>query len=354
MRRRSSMRTTTLKSILNAAVFTVALFLLTASASFAQSTVSLTAAPTTTTLPDGQIVPMWGYTCTSATGGTCLAANQSHAVGTWAPVVITVPPGSLTISLTNNLPSPIPTSLTIVGQLGGGLGGAPTTTTSPAHPGQSVTWPIVGQSPDFLPPSQGPRVQSFATEVANGAANSPLVWSNLQPGTYLIESGTHPSIQGPMGLYGVLVVTTAPATPNRGIAYVAGATTVNYDAEVPMILSEIDPVQNAAVALAVTLTGFTETKVWSGQPGGCGNPATLPVTGNCYPPAVNYAPRYYLVNGVSFDKTGVTSALANSTKSLFPTVPAAVTPGTGTILVRLVNAGLRMHVPSMVGTLTTN
>ena len=38
-----------------------------------------------------------------------------------------------------------------------------------------------------------------------------MTWPGyLQPGTYLIESGTHPSIQGPMGLYGMLVVTTAP------------------------------------------------------------------------------------------------------------------------------------------------
>ncbi len=64
----------------------------------------------------------------------------------------------------------------------------------------------------------------------------------------------------------------------------------------------------------------------------------------CYPPAVNYTPLYYLVNGVAFDKT-------NSSFSLFPTAPAAGV--TGNVLVRLVNAGLRMHVPSIVGSLTT-
>jgi len=59
-------------------------------------------------------------------------------------------------------------------------------------------------------------VQSFSTEVAVGTPAS-LCWgvcgaggAALKPGTYLIESGTHPSIQGPMGLYGILVVTTAP------------------------------------------------------------------------------------------------------------------------------------------------
>ena len=57
--------------------------------------VSLTAAPTTTTLPDGTSVPMWGYTCGapgSGTTATCRAANPA-ATG-WSPVVITVPTGA--------------------------------------------------------------------------------------------------------------------------------------------------------------------------------------------------------------------------------------------------------------------
>src|SRR5205823_8416488 len=63
----------------------------------------------------------------------------------------------------------------------------------------------------------------------------------------------------------------------------------------------------------------------------------------CYPPAVNYTPLYYLVNGVAFDKS-------HAFYSLFPTAPA--TGVTGSVLVRLVNAGLRMHVPSIVGSTT--
>src|SRR5260370_42416342 len=105
------------------------------------------------------------------------------------------------------------------------------------------------------------------------------------------------------------------------------------------MLSEIDPVQNKAVAKALTLPGFTETTVWSGQPGGCGNPVTLN-SGNCYPPAVNYTPMYYLFNGAAFNKTSAAT-------SLFAASPA--TGVTGNVLVRLVNAGLRLHVPSIVG-----
>ena len=184
-------------------------------------------------------------------------------------------------------------------------------------------------------------MQSIATEVGN-AATTPLTWSNLKPGTYLIESGTHPSIQGPMGLYGVLVV-TAPDSGSLHQAYPG----VTYDSDVALLLSEIDPVQNNAVADAVGTAGFSETKVWSGQAGQCGDVPPSPtavagVANTCYPPAVNYDPRYYLVNGVSFDR-------AAPGASRFTYAP----PGaSGHVLVRFVNAGLRMHAPSIVGALT--
>ncbi len=427
------MRSNYLKATLKAAILAVTVLLLTACASFAQ-TVSLTAGATSITLPDGQVVPMWGYTCigsgasimsitpgapgsgysnpaitltggggtgatasatadpttgaitsiTLLTGGSnytsapivninsttvptalasatvalsspasCAPLNANAGIG-WSPVVITVPPGNVTINLTNNLPTPpgatagIPTSLMIVGQLGVGLGTTATTTPSPVHPTQNATWPIAGDStgPQFTPPPQGPRVQSFANEVTTGVTTA-LVWNGLKPGTYLIESGTHPSIQGPMGLYGALVVTTAPAGTVAGTAYPT-TPPVTYNADVPLLLSEIDAVQNNAVNRAVGTSGFTETAVWSGQPGKCGNPptATAPNStfGTCYPPAVNYDPRYYLVNGVAFDRTGT-----NANRSLFAATPANAT---GTVLVRFVNAGLRMHVPSIVGAQT--
>ena len=363
-----------------------AVLLVTGGAAFAQ-TVSLTAAPTQTTLPDGQSVPMWGYSCSTTTlptgGATCAAANANAGAGNWSPVVITVPytesggvsTTNLTIGLTNSLSfagAGTPTSLVIVGQLGGGLGVSDTNrvagfTVSPTHAPQGPTWPASG-GPDpsistcsgaadqvaaaaagtNCPPAQPNRVQSFATEVAAGAT-TPLLWSNLQPGTYLIESGTHPSIQGPMGLYGVLIVTQAPTTSPvaAGVAYSRAGVPVNYDSELPLVLSEIDPVQNAAVDAAVRTAGFSETKVWNGQPGQCGDlpPSPTAVLGSaytCYPPAVNYDPRYFLINGVSFDQSA-------SWKSQFGTTP---TGAAGSILVRFVNAGLRMHVPSIVSAIT--
>jgi hypothetical protein len=372
-----TMRMNNIKAILKAATLAVAALLLTASASFAQQQVNLTVSPTTTTLPDGTIVPMWGYSCAGATviassTATCALLNPAAAAigtapATWSPVVITVPTGQdLQINLTNGLTfgaNSLPTSLVIVGQLGGGLGTTATSTASPDHTNaQPLTWPIAGTAPGVAPvgvgtpPVQGNRVQSFSTEVAAGATTS-LCWGltcavptpALRPGTYLIESGTHPSIQGPMGLYGMLVVTTAPAAGVAGIAYPAvGATpAVTYNAEVPLLLGEIDSIQNNAVSTAVNTAGFKETNVWSGQPGGCGNPnSPVGVVNTCYPPAVNYTPLYYTFNGVAFNKTSAGT-------SLFPALTGtATTPITGSVLVRFVNAGLRMHVPSIVGSRT--
>jgi hypothetical protein len=344
--------------------------LLASGAAFGQ--VSLTVGPANALLPDGTSVPMWGYTCTAATApATCNALNPPAAtLGLWSPVVITVPTGSdLTITLTNNLSftagtgtNVVPTSLVIVGQLGGGLGTGATSTPSPDHTNaQPLTWPIAGNAPGTpltgvgVPPVQGSRVQSFATEVAVGTPAA-LCWGAcgvgappLKPGTYLIESGTHPSIQGPMGLYGILVVTNTATSPATAYPAVGARPAVTYNADIPLLLSEIDPLQNAAVSAAVFTAGFSETTVWSGLYGGCGNPLMANGTPNptyqtCYPPAVNYTPLYFLVNGQAFDKT-------NATNSLFAVAPpTGVTAGT--VLVRLVNAGLRMHVPSIVGAQT--
>src|SRR5437016_9020056 len=358
------MRTNNWKAILKAALGVVCILPFAAVVALGQQTVNLTAGATTVTLPDGSVVPMWGYTCgtVALTGPGCRPLNLAAPAATattpagWSPVVITVPyvatGTSLTINLTNSLTftgGGIPTSLVIVGQLGAGLGDLTqrTTTLAPDHTALGT------------PPRQGPRVQSFSTEVAAGATGVPLTWSNLKPGTYLIESGTHPSIQGPMGLYGILVVTTAPAGATAGTAYPAVGTTpaVTYNAEVPLLLSEIDPVQNNAVYTAVNTAGFSETKVWSGQPGQCGNPTSpIGTVNTCYPPAVNYTPLYYLFNGVAFNKTSASTSLfaatAGTTTNAAGTIVPVTTGITGNILVRLVNAGLRMHVPSIVGTQT--
>ena len=349
-----------LKAIVKTAARGAAVLLLAAGAASAQQQINLTAGPVTATLPDGNAVPMWGYSCGATVSGstaTCAPLKKSLVAGQWSPVVITVPTGqALTINLTNSLSfaagtgtNTVPTSIMIVGQIGGGLGDASqrTTSVSPNHSGQGVTWPTANTGPTFTPPTQPNRVQSFGTEVAASTTKS-LTWSALNPGTYLLESGTHPSIQAPMGLIGMLVVTTAPtSSTSPGTAYpVTGSIpAITYSADVPMLLSEIDPVQNKQVDAAVRTASFSETAVWSGKPGACGDPAVH----NCYPPAVNYTPVYYLVNGTAFTKT---NSGASQFATSFGTTAAPIAAGSR-VLVRIVNAGLRMHVPSMVLTQTT-
>ena len=291
------------------------------------ASVNLTVQRMSTTLPDGATVPMWGY-CTTPTTGPCSS--------TWAPgPMIVVPYGdSLTINLTNSLPTP--TSLVILGQLGGGLG-APAKTVSPLHGTQTTTtWPANGPAA-FTPPAQGKRVTSFATEIAPSATPTALTWSNLKPGTYIYETGTLPSVQAPMGLYGVLIVTQAPGVGTPGKAYPGKPNEVGYDSDAALLFSEIDPVQNravdaAAVALADVKKRFNDPSCTAAAP--------------CYPAAVNYTPTYFLINGQAFDKTA-------PQKSAFAVAGTNTVPGShsanGNVLVRLLNAGLRTHIPSIVG-----
>src|SRR5882672_1860761 len=130
------MRSNYMKSTVKAAMLAVTILLLTAGLASAQ-TVNLTASQQTTTLPDGNTVPMWGWTCGAAVTGstaTCSALTYNAATGahnvqtggtTWQPPLIVVPyvaaGTSLTINLTNSLP--VETSLMILGQAGGGQGG---------------------------------------------------------------------------------------------------------------------------------------------------------------------------------------------------------------------------------------
>ncbi len=259
-----------------------------------------------------------------------------------------VAPGDeLQITLTNALP--VPTSIVILGQVGGGLG-TPVKMGSPTHITQTqTTWPGNVGSPDttaFVPPAQLDRVKSFGTEVANGTTSaSPLVWTGLKPGTYIYETGTLPSIQAPMGLYGVLIVTQAPVAADpvavtafaAGNAYPNNPTPIAYDSDVSLLFSEVDAVQNravdaAAVALADINKRFDDVSCSTATP--------------CYPAAVNYTPTYFLINGHAYDATTpLNSAFAVAGNSV---APGAASVG-GKILVRLLNAGLRTHVPSIVG-----
>lgn len=429
--------------------------LLAANLAYAATTVNLTAQRATATLPDGNPVPMWQFCGATVANADATASSGSTANGlcvppvagttspTWTPgptITLLASDANLTINLTNTLK--VPTSVVILGQVGGGLG-TPTRMVSPTHNnslgitpvstvsaiasatevgnvvtvttavahglavGQSVqisgvtpagyngaplavtvtsttTFTYVAANAGLLPgsggkttqllaaaqgyttfnanalsgqafvaPAQLDRVKSFGTQVEAAtptATTGTFSWTNLKPGTYLYETGTLPSIEAPMGLYGLLIVTQAPvlvpsavvggtATLSPGDAYptnpVGTTPVVPYDSDAALLFSEIDPVLNAQVDAAAT-AGTNVNLRWNDP--ACAT-AGLNAANVCFPAAVNYAPIYFLINGQAYDRTApnLSSYLVGANYS------------SGKVLMRLANAGLRTHIPAVVG-----
>ena len=70
------------QTTLKAAVLVSVFLLFAAVMGFGQQQVNLTAGPATTTLPDGTVIPMWGYSCGAAvTGSTATCAPLSGTGG---------------------------------------------------------------------------------------------------------------------------------------------------------------------------------------------------------------------------------------------------------------------------------
>ncbi|MBZ0106433.1 MAG: tandem-95 repeat protein [Sulfuricella denitrificans] len=222
------------------------------------------------TMPDGAVIQMWGY---ALDGASCAAPP---CVATVPGPVLNVPPGdtSLTVNLKNNLA--VPTSIVIPGQL-------------------------ASMTPVYTTNSSGKRVvQSFTHEAAANGGTGTYTWSNLKPGTYLYESGTHPQVQVQMGLYGGMTHDAASGQAYSGIA---------YDSQLLLLFSEIDPDLHAAVASDNYGPGKTITST------------------------LDYQPRYFLVNGKPFTVGDAPLPLPAGQRTLF----------------RFINAGLKSHVPVING-----
>jgi len=244
-------------------------------------TVDLQAGVTTQTMPDGRVVTMWGF------------GPPAGPVTVPGPEII-VPPGqSLTINLQNNLP--VPVSIIIPGQI---------TTMTPVK---------------FTDSTGRQRVRSLTQETAPGGAGI-YTWTNLGPGTYLYQSGTHSQVQVQMGLYGIVRKDAA-----AGQAYTPTATNPNasYDSQVAIVFSEIDPALHDSVV----------TGNYAGIPPTPGAPVP-PTPPTAMTSTIDYDPQYFLINGEPF----------NYGRSPIP----AGTPGQR-ILLRFLNAGLRDHVPILNG-----
>jgi Big-like domain-containing protein/cadherin-like protein/putative Ig domain-containing protein/multicopper oxidase len=249
----------------------------------------LRAGTTTKTLP-GAAAPteMWGYALCGASFAGCgdvTVPGPELAIGAAET--------GLTIHLANDLPEP--TSIVIPGQ---------TATLTPVwiEPGSTTTWS--GKRPDG---NVTARVRSFTHEAPPGGT-AVYDFPALRPGTYLYESGTHPQIQVQMGLYGAMVQNAVDAAmPARAQAY--PGVEYEYDRAVTVVYGEIDPALHHAVA--------------TGAYGSSGPTSTF-----------DYQPKYFLVNEAPFDAG---------------TPPLATVGGGERVLLRFVNAGLRNHVPMILG-----
>lgn len=247
----------------------------------------LCAGTTSKTMADGTVVTMWGYA--QDDNNNLLDGCGANPVTVPGPA-LTVAPGDteLTVNLRNDLA--VPTSMVINGQQTGSLGIA----SAPA--------------PVFFTDGQArQRMRSLAPETGTGGIGT-YSWTNIQPGTYLYESGTHQAVQVQMGLYGAMTKDNATGEAYPGIA---------YDNEVTMLYSEVDPVMNAAIngAPISAVTGLTDL-------GGS---------------TVLYDAKYFLINGKSYEAGDPT--LAN------------VSIGDTTLL-RMLNAGLETHSPTMQSHMT--
>ncbi|MDH5620453.1 MAG: hypothetical protein OEY74_00080 [Gammaproteobacteria bacterium] len=123
--------------------------------------------------------------------------------------------------------------------------------------------------------------------------------SDLRPGSYLYQSGSHVQLQVQMGLYGAMVQDAQGCTGGVGCAY----SDVSYDAQQVLLLSEIDPALHDPMP----------------------TPANATVSG--------YVPRFFLINGAPFDGT----------------LPPALAPAGDDILLRVINAGLDNHALQLMG-----
>jgi hypothetical protein len=160
------------------------------------------------TLPDGAVVPMWGYASCDATFATCGAPSSPGP-----ELDVTDPlPAVVTITLKNDLA--VPTSIIMPAQ-------------------------VAALSPVKVTDAAGrARARSLAQETAPGATGV-YRWPAFRAGTFLYHSGSQPQVQVQMGLLGAV-----RAAAGAGLAY-AG---VPYDSEALVVYSEIDPGLHAAVS----------------------------------------------------------------------------------------------------------
>lgn len=240
---------------------------LTAGASLgAQVDIYLRAGTTTLTMGDGRPVLMWGFAQDSGPSvqdGTITVPGPAIALGPDAQ--------GLVIHLKNTLPEPV----------------------SVVIPGQFAVQGNPERNPDG-------RARSFTHEAPPGGT-ADYSWPNIQPGTYLYHSGSHPALQVQMGLYGAVT---------RLLGFGEAYPGVRFEREITLLLGEVDPDLHDAVAADDYGPDKTVTSTLA------------------------YSPQYFLINGTSY------------TNGLLPVF--AGRPG-DRILLRLLSASLDYRAPTLNG-----
>jgi len=237
-------------------------------------------------MPDATNVTMWGF-AQCETGFT----NCGTPSVPGPELIVPVGDTTLTVNLRNDITGPYlePISLIIPGQT-------------------AIMVPVWndGSTGNRPPGNTTLRVRSFTHEAATGGGTAVYTWNNVKDGTYLYQSGTHPSLQVQMGLHGPMTKDAA-----AGQAYTPTLENPNttYVKDVTLVFSDIDPFLHNAIA-----TGTYGTT----------GPTSM----------IDYQPKFFLVNGNAY--TGAS-----------PLIPAG--PVGQRTLLRLLNAGYKDYVPMLLG-----
>lgn len=276
--------------IFSSLLIALPLLMLTAGGAAWAETYKLWADAATVTLPDGKQVPVWGF----GLDGDGDFGTPDYEITVPGPV-LDVPfndPG-LTIEVKNMLPEAI--SLHILGQRLSNNGG-------PVWDG--------GASGSRPAGDVSSRIRSFSHETSGNGGMGTYTWSNFKPGTYMVQSGTHPSKQVQMGLYAAV-----KKDAGDGMAYNG----VPYDNEMVIVYHEFDSVIHDAIA--------------AGTYG----------TQNGVPSSIFRKPDYFLVNGKSYDPDKADGGGLKPVNANNPFQPGQKA------LLRFVNAGYQTHIPTLLG-----
>ncbi len=246
------------------------------------------------TMPDGAVIPIWGYVNAVNAANVPIACDDlliaSLPPQLPGPVIRVDQGDTVTITLYNELP----------------------VATSIIFPGQNADW---------SPTASGDQPGVFTEEAAANGGTATYTFTAHAPGTYLYESGTANQPQVPMGLYGALIVD--PATAGQAYSHPSTA----YDVEEVLVLSEIDPALNADVSANPTSFSYD---------------------------LLNYLPTYWLLNGRAYGPGTTNPDVldpddASTAQPYSSAINLDLDSGQSRLLLRYLNASGTHHTMTLLG-----